>query len=43
MNQHLGVYSGHLRTSNFGVRHLTVIDDVAGEGVLMVGHVHTQE
>ena len=35
MNWHLGVYSGHLRIGNLGVRHLSVVDDVAGEGVLV--------
>jgi len=43
MNGHLGVYSGHLRIGDLGVRHFTVVDDVAGKGVLMAGHVHAQE
>lgn len=41
--RHLRIYAGHLRIGDLGVRHLAVVDDVAGEGVLVVGHVHTQE
>lgn len=41
MDCHLGVYPDHLRIGNLGVRHFAVVDDVAGEGVLVAGHVHT--
>ena len=35
MDWHLGVDPGHLRIGNLGVRHLSVVDDVADEGVLV--------
>jgi len=43
MEEYLGVYGGHLRIGDLDVRHLAVIYDVAGEGVLVAGHVHAQE
>ena len=43
MNGYLGVYAGHLRVGDLGVRHFAVVDDVAGEGILVAGHVHRQE
>ena len=43
MDAHMRIYSRHLRIGDSGVRHLAVVDDVAGKGVLVIGHVHTQE
>ena len=43
MDTHMGIYSRHLRMGDPCVRHLAVVDDVASKGVLVIGHVHTQE
>ena len=43
MKEHPGIYAGHLRIGDLDVRHFAMIDDVAGEGVLVTGHVHAQE
>ena len=43
MYGYLGVDAGHLRIGNPGVGHLSVVDDVACESVLVAGHVHTEE